>query len=1126
MALVDLSLGGTFDAPRPRGTVEIRDGTARSRDIPQAATEIGAIVRLEGERVAIEQASVVLGGGHVDVAGEAKLTASGLDSVRVTVKGIDLALRYPEGLKTRLDADLKLTGKTGGLVLAGDVKVERGLYDLDTALDQSLTAVPPPPVESPLLRSIGLDVRVTIENPVIVNNNLAHLEVTGDLAIRGDLETPAPFGRVEIESGSLYLQGRDFRVSSGRLTYGGDWNPIVALSAETRIQDAAATSGQASRYLVTLRADGPLLTVKPSLGGQAVSASDEPLSEPPLSQAEVVSLIATGTRSQSANVGRFMGEQAAAMLAGRVSSGVLKGLGLSSPPNQPELLSRELEPGARFTFGKQLLRQVWLIYSLGLNGPEQRFLQLEVEPLPSIDLKGQRTDDGTLTYALGQRLRFGGAPRARRAADSVPRLSDIQLTGDRPLPEDAMRGELRAKPGKRVSSWDLQDDAERLRERLVREGHLEAEVTARREGDIAVFRVRAGPRYTWRVTGMEQPPDLSSDIRKALFEEEALERGRDRLLAALRSRGYLRAEVDAQVQADAQGRTLVFGARPGPHLVVTSVHFPGASRISAKELLHAAGGEAALLTSPTEARSKIEALYRARHRLAARVAAPLVEEHSGRIAIRVPIDEGPLARIASLRFDGASLPEASLKLWASLAQGTAFTKADAAAAVERLRDGYLSRGYPAVRVAASLVPRGSDLDVVFEIAEGERVVVGGFEISGLVHTRESLVRRQLHLAAGEPLDIRKLAEIERRLLGLGLFARVSVTSSADNPATILVRLEEDANMVASYELRYSSPSSAGAGTDTEASTLSGAKLTLDAERRNILGVGLAVGGRYLVGTADREARSSIHIPLGRGSLTGSVFHLEHDADVHDIITGELITDTTVQRGFALQQAIPIGIRWNLLYGYRFKRSSSTQFPDPLTVAGVDASMTHDTRDSPLDPRRGHFVSATLSYSPEFLGADFTFIKGYAQASFATPLTGSTSWAQSYRIGLAHGFGGQMLVSSERFTAGGANSLRGFENGSVGPRDFLGDPTGGEATVVINEELRYRHTSGIGAAVFYDVGNVFETVSAMSFDLRHTLGLGLRYDSPIGLLRLDIGFPLARQEGEKAYQLFFSLGQAF
>ena len=86
--------------------------------------------------------------------------------------------------------------------------------------------------------------------------------------------------------------------------------------------------------------------------------------------------------------------------------------------------------------------------------------------------------------------------------------------------------------------------------------------------------------------------------------------------------------------------------------------------------------------------------------------------------------------------------------------------------------------------------------------------------------------------------------------------------------------------------------------------------------------------------------------------------------------------------------------------------------------------------------------------------------------------------------------------------------------------------GGEAVVVLNQELRYHHPSGLGLVGFYDVGNVFATVDSMRFDLRHTLGTGLRWASPVGLLRVDVGFPVDRQPEEKSYRIFFGLGQAF
>jgi outer membrane translocation and assembly module TamA len=187
----------------------------------------------------------------------------------------------------------------------------------------------------------------------------------------------------------------------------------------------------------------------------------------------------------------------------------------------------------------------------------------------------------------------------------------------------------------------------------------------------------------------------------------------------------------------------------------------------------------------------------------------------------------------------------------------------------------------------------------------------------------------------------------------------------------------------------------------------------------------------------------------------------------------------------------------------------------------------NTRDDVLDPRRGRFLGLNLELSPRVVGSDAPFVKGYAQADVARSFADdSFTWAQSYRLGLAWGFEGEPVIPFERFYAGGAGSLRGFGTNEVGPRSPLGDPTGGEAVLILNEELRYRHRSGLGAVVFYDLGNVFARVRDVSFDLRHTLGGGLRWASPVGLLRIDVGLPLDREDGEKPWRLFFGLGQAF
>jgi translocation and assembly module TamA len=231
------------------------------------------------------------------------------------------------------------------------------------------------------------------------------------------------------------------------------------------------------------------------------------------------------------------------------------------------------------------------------------------------------------------------------------------------------------------------------------------------------------------------------------------------------------------------------------------------------------------------------------------------------------------------------------------------------------------------------------------------------------------------------------------------------------------------------------------------------------------------------------------------------------------------------------------LHWNLQWGYDRSYVVSTLESTPVSEAGLNASLFTDTRDNVLDPRRGRFLSVSLNYEPHWLGSDFTFVKGLGQAFFIRSLNPSFVWAQGARLGLATGLGGQILntstlegetqdTSSNNFHAGGADSLRGYGTNEVGPKDDLGNFLGGDAVLILNEELRYRHSSGVGAAVFYDVGNVFATIGSATFTLRHDLGFGLRYASPVGLLRLDFGFPLNRLPGDKAIRIFLHLGQIF
>jgi outer membrane protein assembly factor BamA len=1115
-ARVDISLGGTLAEPAPAGTIEVKDGVLRLRAFPQPLTAMGGLLSLAGHSLRLEGFSAEMGGGHLQGEGTARLQGVRVKDIEAQVTGQGIGLKYPEGLRSRVDADLTLKGEPGRLFLLGDVTADRGIYDLDFVLTQSLTTRAPVATDSPFLRSIAADLKIETKNPVRVRNNLAHLEVSGILRLRGDLNDPAPFGRLDLQpDGKIQLQGRDFTISTGYVTYAGSFDPQVHVDTELTIPD----KGTNQEYLVTVGVAGPLSL--PKLSFQ---------SDPALTDDQIINLIATGKVGQTSDAARVAGAQAASVLASNLGTGLSKGLagvGLGDISVRPELLAQETNPGARFTFGKELTGNVSLLYSLPLNDTQGHFLQLVGRPFRDARLLLQRADDGTITYGAGQTVRFGGfRPKIQPLREGNVTLSAVRFEGDLPMDKEALGRVAGLRAGLRVSPWKLQDNADRLRSALVERGFIEAEVGARtEEGSVAVLRIHSGPHFSYRVTGIDNPPDLGKILRKALFEDEAIEKGRDRFLETLRERGDLRARVDVRGVDEGGSRVLVFEGKPGPAVRLRAVEFPGATSISHGDLLKAASGPGGLLTSPEEGRRAILALYRKRGFTSAQVASPIVLDSSEGVSVRVGVTEGRAARVAAVRFEGASLWPAMLLRLAAIQPGTTALDAPLAVATDRIRAEYLERGFASVRVVPSLVPAGADFDVLFSVDEGEKVVVGTITISGLTRTHDSLVRRQIDIQPGDPLDLRRLGSIERRLLDLGIFDRVVVSASEDNPAAILVDIKEGPVATAGYDLRWN---------DVDHGTALG-----DAELKNLFGLGLTLGGRYKVGSSLRDARGTLHASsvFFLGDLTATVYRVELDSTAIDFDTLEPITNAQIQKGFRILSNRKVSPKWRLEFGYDRNTVTSTVAPTPITSSGLHASALSEARDNVLDPTSGRFLSASVNYEPRWLGSDFTFVKSLGQAFFIHKLTPSLLWAHGYRLGLAWAFGGQILnaptesgepldSSATNFQTGGADSLRGYGSRQVGPVDELGLYLGGDAVLVVNQELRYRHPSGLGAAVFYDAGNVFPTVSDLSFHLRHDLGVGLRYVSPVGLLRLDLAFPLNPQVGDKRYRIFFSLGQIF
>ena len=226
---------------------------------------------------------------------------------------------------------------------------------------------------------------------------------------------------------------------------------------------------------------------------------------------------------------------------------------------------------------------------------------------------------------------------------------------------------------------------------------------------------------------------------------------------------------------------------------------------------------------------------------------------------------------------------------------------------------------------------------------------------------------------------------------------------------------------------------------------------------------------------------------------------------------------------------------------------------------MSSRLVRDTRDDPLDPTRGSLVGVDGEFAFRFIGSEVGFAKTTFQGFYYRQLPGDVVLATGARLGLARGFKltfplvvptfvtndegflvqqGDLdvkdLPASERFFAGGDTTVRGFALDRLGDDptiDENGFPTGGNALIVLNSELRVPVTEALQVVGFLDAGNVFDRVSSLRLGrIRGGAGFGVRYRSPVGPIRVDLGFKLDRRdiagERERLTALHVSVGQAF
>jgi outer membrane protein insertion porin family len=498
------------------------------------------------------------------------------------------------------------------------------------------------------------------------------------------------------------------------------------------------------------------------------------------------------------------------------------------------------------------------------------------------------------------------------------------------------------------------------------------------------------------------------------------------------------------------------------------------------------------------------------------------EIERGKIVLRTRLVEGPQFRVGTVTIQGNEvLPEIEIKRLLTLKEGDVFNRSAVRAMVRGITDRYSELGRARVEVTPTteVQSEARRVNVALAIREGPEVYVERINITGNTRSSEKVLRRELRVVEGELFTYQKLVRSRQRLFNLGYFDEVNASIAPGlTPDRVVVNID--------VKERQTGVFSIGAGY----SSLDGLFGVLDITQRNLFGRGQEVFLRIRVGSESQLGLIGFTEPY--------LFDIPLRAGLDFYDREREFDDFTEERlGGDLRASYPLAEYLTLSGVYRLESVNITNVADDATddlrrEAGtklnsvIEFGLSRDTRDNIFEPTRGsrHVVDVSVAG----LGGDTRFYRIVGETVWFFPLPVlDLVWAVRGLAGIARGWGGEEVPIFERFFLGGATSLRGQRTRSVGPRDARGEVIGGTSEVLFSTELIVPVFPRFRIAFFFDAGNAYGFGTDFDpTDLRLGAGAGLRFFSPLGPLRLDVGYNLDREPGEKSYQIHFSVGSSF
>ncbi len=727
-------------------------------------------------------------------------------------------------------------------------------------------------------------------------------------------------------------------------------------------------------------------------------------------------------------------------------------------------------------------------------------------------------------------------------------IREINFTGEMVIPEEELFGKMKSKEGKEYIPSLLDEDITRLKELLYSMEYQRAEIEAgdvtfdEREGSVSLsLDIIPHEKIEIEVRGARVPLELLRPIWEArIFEEWGLTEGKAKILDYMRKKGFLFASVSSSIQKENNRMRVVHTVTPNKKHDIIGVSYNGLNHFTPSQLeAELVAGEGTSLLNWIDGErlfdlpEEIEFLYQSRGFPNAQVDFVFLKKGRG-VEVQFQIQEGIQQKVKSISFEGAQLfdPGDLFEQISSFENGP-FFPLNIRKDIEKLESIYLNQGFRGTEVVARVEEVEEGLfSVSFIIEEGEKVRIEKILITGNVVTDRKTILRELRVKEGDFAYSDRISESKRRLERLGIFTTVRMEEIFLSP--------ESENLV--INVREGQRNYAGLGLGVESETKprefavwnSPFRLRGVAEiiRSNVFG---SAGQASLVGQLSlREKRVVLtwEQPYFFGLPLQTYLNAWLEQEGRESFTYD-------RQGVSLTNIKPVSekmfllatLQWaeTTLIGLQIEPNEVDRQFFPYSMTSISGSVIWDRRDDLFNPERGSFFSFVLERAFPLLEEESNYVKTFFKSQHFLPVLRGLTFSLTSRLGL--GGGKEDIPIHERFFAGGSNSFRGARFDELGPVDEeSGKPVGGKALLLLNLELTFPLFSGIRnlrGAVFYDIGNVFEETKDISLgSLENAAGFGIRYKTPFGPVRLELGWNLDVPQEERKARFYITIGNVF